>query len=361
MGWSDILTKLSQGIGNATSSPATSRDVTRAAAGPGENRGIFGILNNIDQGLSARKVAEKEFTEGEEDRSLNNDLKRAQAENLRSLGTYRQGMLGIHERANEIKAITNEVKMAKNEGDLKIAAEKLVLAYQKAQTDMRNAETNARNATTAEERSNWEREYKNSSLLADIAQNAIENDLKNKSLMINQQNANTQSGFLGIAQDKAPSEIAGNEARAGLAGAETEKTIAETDILNDPANATGRILDTLGKGEKSGYIQPSGREPFFKAVGGERLGVTAPSLGVMGTLKNKVNSMIGVTPQGPSNPATPVAPTPAPVTGPKPVTNTTQNSLQNTPPVSSLKEGVNTKFANGQVWTLSGGKPKRVK
>jgi hypothetical protein len=31
-----------------------------------------------------------------------------------------------------------------------------------------------------------------------------------------------------------------------------------------------------------------------------------------------------------------------------------------TPPVSALKEGTNTTFANGQVWTLKGGKPTQV-
>lgn len=31
-----------------------------------------------------------------------------------------------------------------------------------------------------------------------------------------------------------------------------------------------------------------------------------------------------------------------------------------TPPVSALKEGVHTKFANGQTWTLSGGNPVQV-
>ena len=31
------------------------------------------------------------------------------------------------------------------------------------------------------------------------------------------------------------------------------------------------------------------------------------------------------------------------------------------PPVSLLKEGVNTTFANGQVWTLQNGQPVQVK
>jgi hypothetical protein len=37
------------------------------------------------------------------------------------------------------------------------------------------------------------------------------------------------------------------------------------------------------------------------------------------------------------------------------------NPSVNTPPLDKLKEGQITKFANGQEWTLQGGKPKQVK
>jgi hypothetical protein len=37
------------------------------------------------------------------------------------------------------------------------------------------------------------------------------------------------------------------------------------------------------------------------------------------------------------------------------------NPSANTPPLDRLKEGQVTKFANGQEWTLQGGKPKQVK
>jgi hypothetical protein len=37
------------------------------------------------------------------------------------------------------------------------------------------------------------------------------------------------------------------------------------------------------------------------------------------------------------------------------------NPSVNTPPVSALKEGQTTTFANGQKWTLQGGKPVQVK
>jgi hypothetical protein len=37
------------------------------------------------------------------------------------------------------------------------------------------------------------------------------------------------------------------------------------------------------------------------------------------------------------------------------------NPSANTPPIDRLKEGQVTKFANGQEWTLQGGKPKQVK
>ena len=41
---------------------------------------------------------------------------------------------------------------------------------------------------------------------------------------------------------------------------------------------------------------------------------------------------------------------------------TPANSAKNTdiPPAGSLVEGSNTRFSNGQVWTLEKGKPKRV-
>jgi hypothetical protein len=46
--------------------------------------------------------------------------------------------------------------------------------------------------------------------------------------------------------------------------------------------------------------------------------------------------------------------------GYKPIPNLAPPKVD-TPPIDRLKEGQVTKFANGQEWTLQGGKPKQVK
>jgi len=45
----------------------------------------------------------------------------------------------------------------------------------------------------------------------------------------------------------------------------------------------------------------------------------------------------------------------------KPAAPASATTSTGTPPVSTLVEGSETKYSNGQVWTLEKGKPKRVK
>ena len=67
-------------------------------------------------------------------------------------------------------------------------------------------------------------------------------------------------------------------------------------------------------------------------------------------LKNQIKTEFGIAPTVMSGGNAP-APAPAPAPAAAPST---------TPPISALKEGVATKFKNGQTWTLQNGKPKQV-
>jgi hypothetical protein len=72
-------------------------------------------------------------------------------------------------------------------------------------------------------------------------------------------------------------------------------------------------------------------------------------------LKNQIKNEFGIAPTVMSGGNAPApASVPAPATAPAAAPSTT-------PPISALKEGVATKFKNGQTWTLENGKPKQVK
>ena len=72
-------------------------------------------------------------------------------------------------------------------------------------------------------------------------------------------------------------------------------------------------------------------------------------------LKNQIKTEFGIAPTVMSGGNAPApAPAPTPATAPAAAPSTT-------PPISALKEGVATKFKNGQTWTLENGKPKQVK
>ena len=95
------------------------------------------------------------------------------------------------------------------------------------------------------------------------------------------------------------------------------------DAYYDPAN---RDLRTMRKKDPAGY------EVGMKA------------------LRDRVEAKYGVRPDAQISDAP--APTPKPAAP--------AQAASNTPPVSKLKEGVATKFGNGQTWTLKNGKPVQV-
>jgi hypothetical protein len=70
-------------------------------------------------------------------------------------------------------------------------------------------------------------------------------------------------------------------------------------------------------------------------------------------LKNQIKNEFGIAPTVMSGGNAPApADSPAPAAAP---------AVSSTPPVSKLKEGVATKFGNGQTWTLKNGQPVQVK
>lgn len=70
-------------------------------------------------------------------------------------------------------------------------------------------------------------------------------------------------------------------------------------------------------------------------------------------LKNQIKTEFGIAPTVMSG-----GDSSAPASVPAPAASAAASS---TPPVNKLKEGVATKFGNGQTWTLENGKPKQVK
>jgi len=102
----------------------------------------------------------------------------------------------------------------------------------------------------------------------------------------------------------------------------------------EPNTFMNRLLRTFGSNPTDSYL--------------------SPSFGAPPNLSDAI----------PAPPAPVAAPAPAPSVAPPPPAPAPARPqaapASKTPPASALKEGVNTKFKNGQVWTLKNGVPTRV-
>jgi hypothetical protein len=261
----------------------TPNDVVAIKKGPQENRGVANILQNLDLMGAERRAAGRGLAWETEDREINNDLKRAQADNLRSLGTYRGGLLDLKAADTEIKRQRNEIYGLKTNADIQAKQQELEIKLQNAQTAIQNAETSAKNAATSEERLAWEKEKEQRQFEYDKTQDLINNELKRQALLV-------QQGYLGIAQEKAPSDIARTEAGTRLADAQTTETEQRTEKAESPYFQLGNIMDSIQKGQKAGLLTPSGSRIAFENFGGPELsGVNAPEPSVI----EKIKSVVG--------------------------------------------------------------------
>lgn len=311
----DILEKLKQGIGGVMNSPATAQDAMTAASPRPEARGIGGVLGVLQHGLSSRRMRDKVFSEANEDRLLNNDLKKAQAENLRSLGTYREGQLENKSRYNDILATREMARQETDKAKLEILQKRMTLQKEELEVKIKNAETYAAGIANTAERAKVQQEIDRMKLEHAIADDTEKNLIARINANANASQAATAAGNLAVREKESPSVIEGNQARAGLAGAQTEQTQAETGILNSPLMQSSRLFKALMDGVKSGAIKDeSGVKAFFESNYGPAVtGVSSPEpAGVVGSvipaLKPKQQAISR--PTTPSAPARPAAAAP---------------------------------------------------
>lgn len=97
------------------------------------------------------------------------------------------------------------------------------------------------------------------------------------------------------------------DARTSLANAQTEETEQRTDANID--KQMGQIMDTLGKGQKTGILTPSGTQIAAENLGvSDYLGVNPPDPSLM----EKVYKMLGVDKEQTPHIDTPATPKAAP-------------------------------------------------
>lgn len=274
-----ILGALADMSGRGELSP---EDVLTLRKGPQSNQGIANILHNLQLKGAERRAAARDLAWESEDREITNDLKRAQAENLRALDAYRQGVLGIQQQKVDVQKEKNDILALKNEQEIELKKEDLQIKAQNAITAAANAATNARNATTAEQKLLWEKEYQERMMEYKNAQDLINNDLKRRALEV-------QQGYLEIAQEKKDPEIANIIARTGLTDAQADETRRKIEKMAD--EHIQNALKSIKVGQETGLLTPSGTKIAGEETGVfDFFGVNPPDPTVM----EKIRSILGM-------------------------------------------------------------------
>jgi len=302
---------LQRGIGMASSmmygepgQDVSPRDIVNLQEGDQPNRGVGNIMGNIARIGARQRMAGRQLRQGDEDRSVGLDLKRAQAENLRSLGPYRSRMLDIRSDLNEIRRLHEAVYKSKTESDAKNAIAQLEISRQNSEAAMLSAEARMKSAVNEEEKTAARLEFDREKFKYDQAQDAIKNAQSWVSIK-------TQQGWLEIGQEKAPGQIAGTAADTDLAGARAEEQRRATGqaATEAPIETAGKEMDVLKKGQDTGVITPGGTEAATTSTPG-LFQVTPPQPGWATEL------MRGINPWAPKQRAAP-ARRPSPPTRPK--------------------------------------------
>jgi len=310
MGWASVLQKLMQGLQSSTSGEGdvTARDVT---LGPmQENRGLGNILNNFDRIGANRRIAAKGLREGDEDRAANLDLKKAQAENLRSLGSYRQAQQEAANRRNEIALIRAQAYAAKTDQEIRDAAQKLMYEGQRAQAAIQQAQASLQRATAAGDAT----EIAQQRLALDLekfnyqqVQDTFDNNVKLRTVA-------TQEGYLGIAQQKTQPEIERTQSETALNQSNAALNEYKAPLLQ--LEGQGKAIENIGAGQKFGLLnQPGSKNAATNTGVFSGFGVNPPSRG----LGEFIQSFLPGAPKQASvkTPASPNAPPKVPA-APKP-------------------------------------------
>ncbi len=276
MAWDDVLKRLAQipeilQQGTSGKGPVTGEDILLLQEGDLENRGLGNILRNFQRIGSKRRYAEKSLKEGDEDRQLKNEYLKAQTENLRSLGSYRMGQLNIAQEKNNIMRLREEIRKETNKDNLAMRAQEVANSKLKAEAAMKQADAAVQRATNDVDIAKAQREFDWAKLIYDIYDDMEKNEIARRNVEINQQNANTQSGYLGIATEKAPAETAQILSNVDRNTAEAAKTDAETGLLTSPTRKASDLFGSITAGQKAGVLTQSGGNKMFGVMGGPEL------------------------------------------------------------------------------------------
>jgi len=261
MAWQDIVKKLQELMYGQEGQAVSAGDVQALQEGPQENRGVANIMGNIRRIGAGRRMAGKQLREGEEERVTGLDLKKAQAENLRSLGPYRTRMLDIREDLNEIRRLHEDVYKAKSEAEAKNAIAQLDISRQNSEASMMSAEARMKSAVNENERGMARQEFDREKFKHDQTQDAIKNAQSWVSIK-------TQQGWLEIGQEKAPGEMARTEAETGYLGARTagqEQATGQAEA-EAPVELATKEAQGLEAGQKAGVLAPYAGEKATTSI-----------------------------------------------------------------------------------------------
>ena len=307
MAWQDILKKLQETMYGQPGQDVSAGDVQALQEGPQENRGVANIMGNIRRIGAGRRMAGKQLREGEEERVTGLDLKKAQAENLRSLGPYRTRMLDIREDLNEIKRLHESVYKAKSEADAQNAIQQLEVSRANSEAAMLSAEARMKSAVNEDERGVARLEFDREKFKQEQAQDAIKNAQR-------WADVRTSQGWLNIGQQKAPGEMARTSAETGYLGARTagqEQATGQAEA-EAPVELATKEAQGIEAGQKAGVLSPSAGEKAQTSIG-ETFGLGPIEPGAFTKLMRFVNPAAPmqestVIPGAPRKPAAPSRP-----------------------------------------------------
>jgi len=291
MAWQDILKKLQETMYGKEGQDVSAGDLQALQEGNQPNQGVANIMGNVRRLGAGRRMAGKQLREGEESRKSKLNLEAAQAENLRSLGPYRQRMLDIREDLNEIRRLHEDVYKSKSEADAKNAIAQLEISRQNSEAAMMSAEARMKAAVNEQERATARLEFDREKFKYDQTQDAIKNAQSWVSIK-------TQQGWLNLGEKKAPGEMARTEAEAGYLGARTagQEQATEQATAEAPIETATKEAEGITAGQKAGVLTP---------FAGEKATTSIPN--VFGVTKQKpgwaTELMRGINPWAPTQEA----------------------------------------------------------
>ena len=214
----ESVTGALRGIMGDQPGEATARDYDLVREGNQENRGAANIMGNIARIGARRRVGEEELTHAREDRSVNLDYKRAQAENLRSLGSWRQDKLGIEASRAETARIIAVFREAKSAADITHGISDAEAEIRRADAAVLTAETGVRNATTREAHETALQDCEAAKAAAKAANDARDYGLQLRKTVVSERREKREASGVAGLNDLRSAQAAQARANAGKAG-----------------------------------------------------------------------------------------------------------------------------------------------